>query len=307
MTKLLLNLATRNRPTIVVNTMRATLANLEHPDTVLMVSVDVDDHMTINMLGASKIADDPRVKISIEEREDTIGEKWNRAMRIPADLYMPMVDHTIPVTKGFDRLIVEAAERFPDGICAVHSRMANLSFAAYNAMTAKWVEITGEIYPTFFPYWFVDHWTDDLARMIGRIAYADVHCDWSQKPPTQEMREPGWWATWYDVAYALRRAQADKLIDAMDAPEGHKENLRVGYWWVEHRSRWINDNVRAQDKQLSLRAGLSSADDRYQRVKSRAVAMVPELLTTLPPTEALRYRDMLTPPTTVPALKQAFA
>src|SRR5882672_1587271 len=160
MQKLVCNLITRGRPTRLLDTVTRTLANIVNPNTVLMVSVDLDDAPSTDILVASPVAD--KIKINFAQREDTLGAKYNRALQIPADIYMPMVDHTVPVTMGFDQLILDAASLFPDGIGAVHTQMANASFAAYNALTAKWVEITGEIYPTYFPYWFVDHWTDDL-------------------------------------------------------------------------------------------------------------------------------------------------
>lgn len=303
MQNLCINLISRGRPTRLLDTINRTLSNIVNPNTVLMVSVDLDDPMTIDMLAASPAAD--KIKVTFAEREDTLGAKYNRALQIPADIYMPMVDHTVPVTKGFDQLILDAASLFPDGIGAVHTQMANASFAAYNALTAKWVEITGGIYPTYFPYWFVDHWTDDLARMIGRISYADVQCDLGQKPPTSEMREPGWWATWYDAVVSLRRMQAMMMISQLDEKPETKKRLENNMPLVEYRSRWINDSVRAQSGQLAVMSGnLSTADDRYQRVRQHAVDLLPGLLNVLPPTVALQYRNMLIPPTSVPALQR---
>jgi hypothetical protein len=309
-------LATRGRPAILIETINRTLANVVRKsmgpddDTVLMVSVDDDDKPTSEALEKANLP----VYVSVKPREDTIGEKWNRALALSGDLYMPMVDHTVPITPGFDQKMVDAAAVYPDGICAVHIRMANLSFSAYNAMSRKWIDALGGLYPTYFPYWFVDHWTDDLAWLIGRIAYADVAVDASKKPMTQEMREPGWWATWYDAARSLRHKQAAALIDAMDMSLPQKNNMKTGLSWingenrVDVRSRLIiNEGVRAQSRQLVAASNLSINDPRYQRVKQRAVEMVPALLAEMKPTEALHYRNMLTPPTTVTNIQRAFA
>lgn len=304
MNKLVCNLITRGRPARLLDTITRTLANIANPNTVLMVSVDLDDAITIEMLAAMK--PDARIKVSIKEREDTLGEKYNRALSVPADLYMPMVDHTVPVTKGFDQLMLNAAALFPDGIGAVHTQMANASFAAYNAITAKWVETVGELYPTYFPYWFVDHWTDDLARMIGRISHADVMCDMGQKPPTAELREPGWWGTWFDAAYMMRRAQAEKLLAAMENNlDGYGRRCINNFPLIEHRSRWINDTVRAQNAQLSAQSRLSLQDERYQRVRKRAVDMVPSITAMLPPVQAAIYRNALTPAALIPGIPRA--
>jgi hypothetical protein len=75
------------------------------------------------------------------------------------------------------------------------------------------------IYPEIFPYWFVDHWLDDVARMIGRISYAEVAVKMDAKPPTQGMREPAFWAYLFDATTEERREIARKIIDSPDFQE----------------------------------------------------------------------------------------
>ena len=295
MPRLVVNIATRNRPALVLESIQRIIANIVEPDTILMVSADADDFATIDLLSHCNVTD--RIKLSIREREDTIAEKWNRAVELFPDAahYMPLSDHTYPTSRGFDAIINEAGTRFPDGIYAVHTQLANLSFAASEALSAKWVKITGQIYPTYFPYWFVDHWTDDLARITQRIAFTNIGYDDSRKPPTQEFREPGWWGTFYDALHQVRAKQALELLNAMDEPEWRKANLKAGIAEVDRRSRGVNDAVRKMPQ------GLPTNDERYQRVRQRAVAMLTDVLTDLPPVEALAYRNALLPPSdTVP-------
>jgi hypothetical protein len=166
------------------------------------------------------------------------------------------------------------------------------------------VEILGEIYPTYFPYWFVDHWTDDLARMIGRVVPAYVFCDDSKKQFTQEMREPDWWATWYDAALPLRVRQAEALLAEMNESERRKNALRKQYEWIWMRSRWINDSVRAQSRQLTSMAALSNKDERYQRIRQGALDLVDENLKTFPEPLQTQYRNILDPPKTIEDINQ---
>ncbi len=307
--KLVITLATRNRPQQVVETIQRSTANLVLDNTAFIVQVDEGDILTIDALAKAPL--DKRVSVNIAPREDTIAEKWNRGLSVPADVYKTAADDDPYVTPGYDAKILEAAKLFPDGIGTVYGRMANASFTGVSAPTAKMCEKLGYIFPPMFPYWFVDHWVDDIFRMVGRIVFVDVQTDQSRAGKTQEMREPGWWATWFDAAYLWRRQIARQIIDSPDfeTPEWHKEILRRNYPLIEHRSRWINDNVRAMSPQYELLSGVTVRDLRYQRVRERAVEMVPHLLDDfgMSAEEAYRYRSVLTPPTKVVGLKRAWA
>ncbi len=307
--KLVITLATRNRPQQVVETIQRSTANLVLDNTVFIVQVDDDDRPTIEALQAAPL--DKRVRVNVAPREDTIAAKWNRALSETADLYLVAADDDPYVTPGYDAKLIDAGLLFPDGIGMVYGRMANASFSGAVCPTAKFCEKLGHIFPEYFPYWFVDHWTDDVARLIARVSFADVQTDQSRAGKTQEMREPGWWATWFDAAYLWRRQIARRIVDGayFQSPDWHKEILRRSYPLIEHRSKWINDNVRAMSPQYELASGLSVRDERYQRVRDRAVAMVPHLLDDfgMSVEEAYRYRSLLTPAKIVPGLARAYA
>lgn len=309
MSRLVISLATRGRPQQVIETIRRSTPNFALANTLMMVQVDDDDLETINAFNHQAL--DERVRVNVKPREDTIAGKWNRALTEPADLYLVAADDDPYITPGYDARLLEAASLFPDGIGMVYGRMANASFSGVVAPTRGFCDKLGHIFPELFPYWFVDHWTDDVARLIGRLAFADVQTDQSRAGKTQEMREPGWWATFFDAGYLMRRKIARDIIDAPDfqEPEWRKEMLRKHSPLIEFRSRWINDNVRANSRQFEAWSGLNTKDERYQRVRQVAIAMVPHLLSDygMSPQESAVFRNALTPPTTVVGLKQAFA
>ncbi len=307
--KLAISLATRNRPALLRDTLTRTLANIQNKNTSLVIMADADDAPTI--AEAERIIKDVpcvgQVSLNVREREDTVAAKWNRVLEEPADVYTYACDDCAHVTPGFDDLILKAASLFPDGLGFVLSPLCNASFAHTYALTAPMVAALGYLFPPYFPYWFVDHWIDDIARLTQRIAVANWALDATKSPPTMEMREPAWWATWFDAAYLIRRKIAHDIIHKLDEPDWRKEMICSQYPLVEYRSRWVNESVRAQFRagQLSARHDLN--DPRYQRVRARAVEMVPQLLEGLSPQEATQYRFALTPPTTVPALPRAFS
>lgn len=270
-------LATRGRPALLEQTLRATLANVTLPDTRILVAADLDDPGTTNLLMTWPV--DRRLVPSIVPREDDLGSKYNRALKdAPADVYLHMVDYAPVVTMGFDAKVTEAAALWPDNIGVVNSHLANLSFPAAQGITAGLAAQLGYIYPPYFPYWFVDHWLDDIAKLIGRTGFADIELDVGKRPGTQEMREPGWWASFFDVLAPYRSRQAARIIksDAFAALPWQKEVLLRSAPLTEQRSRIINEIVR---RQVAPQVGPGAApNERYQRLKAQALGMLKEAI-----------------------------
>ncbi len=268
-------LTARSRPELLRWTVETTLQNIREHDTKLIIAVDADD--TPETIAAAEELElrSSCIQASILPREDTLGAKVNRVLRVaPADVYLHMVDYRPHLTPGFDTKILEAASLFPDGIGVVYSHMANLSFPEINAVTAGLVQRMGYFYPPYFPYWFVDHWLDDIARLIGRIAVADVKTDGSRRPGTGDRRDTAWWATFYDAGVIHRRKMAHAIINSADfqEPEWRKKLLLSHHPLIEERSKMINDSARTTRWQIPPEA----PDDRYRRAKSAAQALLRE-------------------------------
>jgi hypothetical protein len=266
--KLALTLATRNRPQLLKMTVDKTLANMAREDTILFVAIDADDTATIAEVMNWEAH--PQLTLSIKEREDTVAEKWNRVLADePADAYLVMTDYAPLATKGFDQIILDAVALFPDGIGVVCNDLANLSFPKGQVVTSKLAELMGYIYPPYFPYWFVDHWLDDIAKMTGRMVYADFRVDVSARPGTMEMREPGYWATVYDALVSVRHEQANAIIAALQEPFWRKQVLRRNFTLIDQRSTMINSIVRNQ-----VPGNVFSTDERYKRIKEKSVKVL---------------------------------
>lgn len=276
--RLTIVLATRARPHLLVQTLAQTLANMV-TDSTLMVAVDHDDHATIRALATATFPENLRVHI--HPREDTLGAKYNRAMTAyPADLYLTMVDHSPHLTRGFDAKVIEAASLFPDGIGVVYNHLAdNASFPQLNGITHGLAERMGFIYPPYFPYWFIDHWLDDIARLIDRISFVDVRLDCSKRPGTMELREPAFWGNFFDALGPMRRACAQEIVADPEFQERdwRKSILLTHYPLIEWRSRWVNNTLRQLNDQMERQSGAGPGDARYLRIKSQALRMLEEL------------------------------
>jgi hypothetical protein len=191
----------------------------------------------------------------------------------------------------------------------VYGHLANLSFTGSLSMTSKMTKMLGYLQPEYFPYWFCDHWTDDIVKIIGRTTFANFRTDQSNAGHTQEMRETGWWATFFDACYLKRRREARSIIDNPDfaGEQWQKELVYSNHPLIEQRSRTLNLFVKQQEKKLGL--GAPKPDERYQRIKKKAIDMLPELLADpeMSRGEIVAFTHILTPPTIITALKQAFA
>jgi hypothetical protein len=282
--KLTIEIATRGRPELLLDTVRTFRDNITEPDTTILICADRDDHETVEALYREDIEDDPHIKVSVKPREETRGLKYQRALtEAPADVYLVGVDHTPIRTKGFDRLILERAAQFPDGIGVVCTPMANASFPFLQAPTTRLVELMGYVQPPHFPFWFIDHWLDDIARMIGRYAMVDVKVNSNKHPgKTIGLRDVAFWASYFDLLAGERRRQANLIIDKMDEPEWRKAMLRGNFPMVEYRSRWVNDIVRQNAEALEEGRSDKSVDENYARVLERARRGVEEMLDTRP-------------------------
>jgi len=280
-------LAARSRPELLRRTVDTTLPNIRDIGTTLLIAVDKDDPETVSVAMQLE-ADNHRVFASVKPREDSFGAKYNRVLtEAPADVYLPMADYAPHITPGFDTKILEAASLFPDGIGVVYNHMANLSFPDVNGVTAKFAEKMGYLYPPYFPYWFVDHWVDDIAKLIGRISFADVTLDKSLRPGTHDRREVAWWATFYDAGVVHRRNLARSIVESEDfiEPEWRKKLLLSDYHMlIEGRSKMTNDSARTTHWGKPPEA----VDDRYRRIKAVAQGLLREWLPELEAEQALR-------------------
>ena len=166
-------IASRGRPEMLTKTVEQLSALAELPDTKISVALDLDDEKS-----AGWKSDNHRVTGSFAEREDSLGEKYNRAARgIAADVYVLWADDVVTTTQGWDKKIQDAAGLFSDGIGVVYFGKIEGVLQPGIAVTAKMVELMGFFCVPWFGYWWVDTYIDEIGRMSDRIIHADVQVE----------------------------------------------------------------------------------------------------------------------------------
>jgi hypothetical protein len=272
---LTLNMATRGRAHLLAETIERTLANVTLATTTMLVNVDEDDGPSRE--AAMKFF--PEIAVSVEPREESLGAKYNRALRnAPADIYLTMVDYAPILTKGFDYRVQEAAAIYPDKILCCYGHWANLSFPSLQAVTHTLAGKMGFIYPPFFPFWFVDHWLQDVVDMIGREVFVDVEVDCHSRRPdkTTRLRDVAFWSVLYDALYPLRRECAFSIIQGDDFEEtpARKRALMQNWTRVNEYAKILHRGLRADVAGIHDARGTDAPDPGYDAIKAKAKIML---------------------------------
>ncbi len=188
---------------------------------------------------------------------------------------MVMVDYAPCVTDGFDELIIEAAQVYPDGYSMIVNHLANQAFSQMNAVTHKLAMKMGGIYPTIFPYWFVDHWFQDIGKQINREVFVDVWMDCTRRPGTMDKLEPALWGNVFDWLYLDRRNLARKIINLPDFDEtpARKAALLRNHELVEEWSRIINKSLQGEPPGV-----VDESNERYMRIRKLAIDLVQPII-----------------------------
>jgi hypothetical protein len=269
--KVVIALATRGRPKVLKQTVEATLANIGRHNTEMHVCMDEDDFASIDAVSSISSG---HLFPDVRPREDSLGGKYNRVIG-RGDIYMVMVDYAPHLTKGFDNLLVRAAQCYKDGICFLYGPLANMSFPSMQAVTHRTAELMGRIYPEDYAFWFVDHDLHEIARMTGRIAHVPLSVDYvtHRQGTTTECRDVRFWTIFFDAMAGERQSIARKLIEHMDIPDWLKLALQLKFPIVEQYSTIMHNGVRMSIPQIEFdRGDPRPRDDRYNRILERAKA-----------------------------------
>src|SRR6185312_7939913 len=106
-----------------------------------------------------------KLVISIAEREDSLGKKYNRiaaqAFQITgADLYVLATDDCAIVTHGWDKGLADIVSGIPDRIATLAFGSMGPVYESANpamlAMTKQMKDLNGEFCTPYFPTWWHD-------------------------------------------------------------------------------------------------------------------------------------------------------
>lgn len=265
-------IASRGRPELLVQAVWDALDKTERSDTKIVVALDSDDPKG----SPHGMPEDPRIIISIGEREDSLGAKYNRCASIaPADLYVLWSDDIKFKEHGWDEQLFKAEQSFQDNIGVVYFGSLPNVFQPGMAVTHKFMEAVGFFCPPYFPYWWHDTWIDEVGSLSGRIihAYINVAVLQDLKGKSRGVREIEFWAKFFDETRQMRVDAALKIISQSTDHDWRKQQLKDQMSNVikalEYRNSALRDPLHAKRLE-SYYSFDAPADERYLRIKAQA-------------------------------------
>lgn len=103
-----------------------------------------------------------------------LSECWNVLAREAEGDFLHMSSDDIRFrTPGWDSIVRETFEAFPDRIACVYGRdgIHDEKLATHAFISRRWYETVGYFTWPEFPCDFADTWLHDIAQMIGRLVY----------------------------------------------------------------------------------------------------------------------------------------
>lgn len=272
-------LPTRGRPQLVKAAVDGLVQNSTMETTRIVVGCDRDDATEPGAaLGA-----DTKLIVSLEDREDTLGAKWNRcAAQTDADLYVIWADDITIPTKGWDERLADKASLFNGGVGFVFFGNIPGTLQTGIAITRRYIDYAGFFCPPYFPYWWCDTWADEMARFTGRMLHADVSATLLQEIAgnSRGLREVTFWGNFFQKTRIIRKQAAAAIIGEGDEPAWRKVQIKQ-YWddlerRLDARDSPNRDPITA--KRFEAELGFDAPDDeRYQRAKAKAIAFLADL------------------------------
>jgi hypothetical protein len=135
------------------------------PDVVFYV--DDDDHQSLHVareLGTS-VHVGPRIVLS---------QMWNLAANLAIhQIIMHCGDDIVFRTRGWDRIVLDEFERWPDRLVLVHGRdgFQDAQLATHGFYHRVWIETFGYLVPPYFVSDYNDLWNPEVADSAGRRIY----------------------------------------------------------------------------------------------------------------------------------------
>ena len=162
---------TRKRPLNVQRLIESAKINADNSNGIEFIFyIDRDDLDSVNAI--SKF---PNTKCIVGDRI-VLSEMWNMCYRIAdADVFMHCGDDIVIQTQGWDTMVLNEFDKYPDKIAFVHGQDGHWKEAlgTHGFLHRNWVEVVGYFVPPYFSSDWNDVWLTDVALLTGRKVYLE--------------------------------------------------------------------------------------------------------------------------------------
>lgn len=164
MDKISLCTVTRKRPLIYRRLVVSALDTATYPDNIELVTYrDDDDETRYDTFKNSIEIVGPRILYA---------EMWNEcARKATGEILMQVPDDFVFETNGWDEMVYQAFNTFPDKILMVfpydgieHHKGFGTTFFLHR----NWIDTIGYFVPPYFVGYYIDNWVNGVADSLGR-------------------------------------------------------------------------------------------------------------------------------------------
>ena len=279
-------IASRGHPDALKDIVTQTLALTVLPDTKIAIALDSDDPSACGVANELQRLSD-KIIVSIADREDSLGAKYNRAAAThDANIYVMLADDEQIITSGWDKKIEETSFLFPDGIFCIYFGNTPFpsSMPAGYAVSRKLKNMMGFFLCPFFPFWWHDTTLHEIVQFIGRSIYVDIRMSYPYGAgKTRGMRDVNHWANLFALLRGRRLDLAHRIIDSpenLDSPSRKTKLKQMATHLAEkfHAFDASNrDPFRAHELE-TIQAYDAPNDERYQRIYQASQELIAEIV-----------------------------
>jgi hypothetical protein len=282
-------LPTRGRPQMlgeVFDSIEQTAA--QKAKVAVWLYIDHDDQPTLDAIHGGQFGKYSfAIHWLVGDRTASLGELHNltwQACTSGSGIFMLHADDTSFVTAGWDDIIRNAFNQYPDRILVAHPHEPELHEPTFQMiLSAEWMAVTGYFSTAYFPFWFDDVWLDQIGQIIGRRAQLPIKLGLiGGKGKTMRMRNMAFWTSFYNHTLEERVQTAAKLRNVIcPQPSPERERNEQEGQAVIQRFQAEKDNFSdlyalfREERHSSLDAAQRQKfDERYFNLEAKAVAML---------------------------------
>lgn len=218
--KISLLLPTRNRPDDLGRFVESARSLANQPNKLEIVAyIDNDDASYDNILA------DLRIEV-VRGGRIVLSQMWNECWAVATgEIYGHMGDDIVFRTQGWDDLVREEFEKYPDRLVLVHGDDGHHkeTFGTHCFVHKNYTDLVGRFLPPYFPSDYNDTWLNDVFNVMGRRVYIPAlvteHMHWTfgkhEKDQTHEDRIARHRAANVEQMYALHADERQMEVELL--------------------------------------------------------------------------------------------
>jgi len=200
-----------------------------------------------------------------KKQNSFLGAVWNEAAdSAPADVYVIVTDRALCVTPFWDTFIADAVSKDAKRV----TWWTTNAGPVIPIVPEVWRQAAGQIYTSYFPFWFDDTWLHEISAMVHGLPNYMVQaaCFIVKKSPmTKRMRDLRFWMDFFIAKRPERVAHAARIREKLGLPAPDMKPIEE--WFSQNDAMWARDGEKWQE----VMGDKSEPDDIYFEAKKYAV------------------------------------